>query len=588
MAYEFKYFRAGRLNQISLTCGADVAALAEADRKLWTAISMPVVGSRFDARTLELLDTDHDGRVRTPEILAAIEFLKSKNIDFDELFVKSETDEKGLASVLERQADLAKIPPSEADTAALADWEAKGKSGEVAVLGDGTAAAEAALAAVEPVIDAFFLPPEDMPLVTEDPDKELPLKDHLNPKHLEAILDFAAKCVTPVLGEKATLSRLDWKKVKGAFAAYRAWVGSKPVMNAGAKGELEEEERLYRYKLNLREILENYVNMKRLYAEDDLAIFQTGTLRIDAKEMNLCFHVADEGAHSALAEKSKCCIIYLKISRPSEGATASICAVVTAGTVGQLYVGRNGVFYDRDGKDWDAVITKVVESQVSLSEAFWAPWKKLGEAIGGMVKKFLGDRESSVNGAMASGKLPPAATAENGKANNNGGAGGAAIASSVAAIGIGIGMVGAALAGLMSALSALAWWEILVAIVAVVLIVSLPSVILTWFKLRQRDIGAILNASGWAINRPLHFSMARARAFTICARDPFLKIAVITVLVVLIAVIGGLSIYRSSKCGSCECPAAAESAPAAETAPAAEAPAAEAPAVDSPAAPVAE
>ena len=572
MAYEFKYFRAGRMDQISLTCGADIAALAEADRKLWTAISMPVNGVRFDKRTLELLDTDHDGRIRTPEVLAAIDFLKAKNVDFDELFVRSESDEKALADVLARQADLAKIPPSEADKAALADWEAKGKTSEVAVLGDQTAAAEAALAAVEPVIDAFFLPPEDMPLVTEDPDKELPLKDHLNPKHLEAILDFAAKCVTPILGEKTVLTRLDWKKVKGAFAAYRGWTGSKPVMNADAKGKLEEEERLYRYKLNLREFLENYTNMKRLYAEDDLAVFQTGVLRIDAKELNLCFHVDDEGAHSALAEKSKCCVIYLKLTRASEGATRQICAVVTAGTVGQLYVGRNGVFYDRDGKDWEAVITKVVESQVSLAEAFWAPWKKLGESLSGLVKKFLGDRQSSVDASMSAGKLPPAAA---GGDKPNGSAGGAAIASSVAAIGIGIGMVGAALAGLMSAIAGMTWWQILVAIVAVVLVVSLPSVILTWFKLRKRDIGAILNASGWAINRPLYFSMKRARAFTICAPNPFLKL-VLTVLVVLVLV--GFGAYwcwnsRCAKSACCECPAA-ESAPAAEAAPAA--PAAEA------------
>ena len=42
--------------------------------------------------------------------------------------------------------------------------------------------------------------------------------------------------------------------------------------------------------------------------------------------------------------------------------------------------------------------------------------------------------------------------------------------------------------------------------------------ILTWFKLRRRDLGAILNASGWAVNRPIRFSMARARGFTKCAK----------------------------------------------------------------------
>ena len=350
MSYSWKWFRAGRMQQVSLKCGADIAALAELDRKQWIALSMPTTGVRFDLRMLELMDTDHDGRIRTPEVLAAIDFLKAKNVDFDSLFTAGEAEEKALADVTAKQADLAALAPSDADKKALADWEAQGKTPEVAVAGDATADANAALAAVEPVVDAFFLPPEDMPLVTEEADKVLPLKDHLNPKHLEAILAFAEKCVKPVLGEKDSLTRMEWKKVKGAFAAYRAWVAAKPVMNAGKKGELDDEERVLRYRLHLVEFLENYVNMRRLYDLKELAVFQTGTLRIDAKEMNLCFHVESEAAHSALVEKSNCCVIYLKLSRPSEGATRQICAVVTAGAVAQLYVGRNGVFYDHQGR----------------------------------------------------------------------------------------------------------------------------------------------------------------------------------------------------------------------------------------------
>ena len=330
--YKFNWFRAGRMAQVRLASGADVAHLAELDKKHWLAISMPTTGVRFDARMLELMDADGDKRIRTPEVIAAIRFLQAKNVDLDELFAKSEADEKKLADVLARQADLAKIPPSDADKLALADWEAAGLKPEVAVCGADTAAAEAALAAVEPIVDAFFLPPEDMPLVTEEPDRTLPLRDHLNPKHLEAVLAFAEKCVKPILGDMATLDRLAWKKVKAAFAPYRAWLAAKPVMNAGLKGELDDEERVLRYKLGLLEFLENYVNMRRLYAEDELAVFQTGTLRIDAKEMNLCFHVESEAAHSALAGKSNCCVIYLKLSRPSEGAVRAICAVVTAGT----------------------------------------------------------------------------------------------------------------------------------------------------------------------------------------------------------------------------------------------------------------
>ena len=473
------------------------------DLKQWYAIACPTTGVRFDLRTLELMDTDHDGRVRSPEVLAALEFLKSKGVSTDDLDHPSEEDETKLADVLKRQTELSAAEPSELEKAAMAEWEAKGKTPEVAVLGDVTATAEKALAAVEKVVDDFFTPPEDMPLVTEEPDKALPLKEHLNPKYLEVILNFAEKCVKPLIGpDKDALSRMEWKAVKAKFAPYRAWIAAKPVMSPGSKDGLVEEERLLRYKLHLGELLENYVTMKRLYDYDSYAIFQTGILRIDGREMNLCFHVDSEATHSALVDKSNCCVIYLKLTRPSEGAERLICAVVTAGRVGTLYVGRNGVFYDRDGKDWEAVITKVVENQVSLAEAFWAPWKKIGDGVAGMVKKFIGDRQAKAMDNVQKGTESTQA-------------GGAAMASSVAAIGIGIGMVGTAAAALISAIKGLhPWWMFFVALAAVVLVVSVPSAILAYFKLRRRDIGAILNASGWAINRTMHFSMKRARGFT--------------------------------------------------------------------------
>jgi len=507
-AYQWKWFYAGATAQVRIENGDDLAHLAELDPKQWFAISMPVKGVRFDRRMLELMDSDGDGRIRTDEVLGAIEFLKAKGVDLDSVFHAGEEDEKALADVLSRQSDLAKLEPSDEERKAMSDWEAKGRDAKVAVLGDATAEAEAALAAVESVVDGFFTPPDDMPLVTEAPDVALPLGDHLNPKYLEAIVAFADKAVKPLLGERDSLSRLDWKSVKSAFAPYRAWRVSKPVMNAAAKAALDDEERILRYKLRLAEFVENYVNMKRLYDEDSLAIFQTGTLRIDAKEMNLCFDVDSEAAHSALAAKSNCCILYLKLTRPSDKSERSVCAVVTAGRVAGLYAGRNGVFCDRDGKYWEAVVTKVVESQVSLAEAFWAPWKKMGEGIASAVKKFLGDRQAKGETlAQSALSTQPAAEGQGSQA-------GAAMASSVAAIGIGIGMVGAAFASLMAVVSSMTWWQMIVGVAAIVVVVSLPSVVLTWFKLRRRDICAILNASGWAINRPMRFSVRRARGFT--------------------------------------------------------------------------
>ena len=504
------------------------------DLKSWYAISCPTTGVRFDARTFEFLDTDKDGRVRADEVKAALAYLAEKGVDVAALQSPSEEDGKKLADVLARLAELDKAPPSEADKKAFADWEAAGKASGVAVCGEGTAAAEAALAAVEPTIDAFFTPPEDMPLVTEAADVELPLRDHLNPKHLEAILAFASKCVTPVLGEKTVLTRLDWKAVKAAFAPYRAWIAAKPVASAPAKDALVEEEKILRYKLHLGELLDNYVTMDRLYSLGTPAIFQTGILRIDGKELSLCFHVDSEAAHSGLVGRSKCCVIYVKLTRPAEGATRQICAVVTAGTVAGLYVGRNGVFCDRDGKDWEAVITKVVEAEVSLAEAFWSPWRKLGESVAGIVKKFLGEKQAKSTALVSA---PAAAPAKEG---------GAAMASSVAAIGIGVGMLGAAAASLMAVLSSMTALQIAGSVLGLILVISLPSVILTWFNLRRRDLGAILNACGWAVNREMRFSMRLARTFTKCAKGPSLW-PIFIVVALLFGAIGGLSYWQSSR-----------------------------------------
>ena len=507
-SYQWRWFYAGETAQVRLETADDLANLSSLDPKLWFAISMPVKGVRFDRRMLELMDVDKDGRIRIDEAVGAIDFLKSKGVDLNDVFHAGEAEEKALADVLSRQGNLANLEPSEAELKAMSEWEAKGGDKSVSVLGDGTAGANAALATIEAEIDAFFTPPADMPLVTEAPDVALPLCDHINPKYLEAIVAFNEKVVKPLLGERNTLSRLDWKAVKTAFAPYRAWLASKPVMNAEAKAALDDEERVLRYKLHLLEFLENFVNMKRLYGEDSLAIFQTGTLRIDAKEMNLCFDVESEAAHSALAVKSNCCILYLKLTRPADKAERNVCAVVTAGKVARLYIGRNGVFCDRDGKYWEAVVTKVVESQVSLAEAFWAPWKKMGEGVAATVKKFLGDRQAK--GEVVAQSALAAKPQTEGQASQAG----AAMASSVAAIGIGIGMVGAAFASLMAVVSSMSWWQMVVGIAAIVVVVSLPSVILAWFKLRRRDIAAILNAGGWAVNRQMRFSMARARGFT--------------------------------------------------------------------------
>src|SRR5271168_453884 len=75
--HTWKFFRTGGFDQVRLDSGADIAALDQLDQKLWVALACPTQGLEFDAKTLELIDTDKDGRIRAPELLAAVKWATS-------------------------------------------------------------------------------------------------------------------------------------------------------------------------------------------------------------------------------------------------------------------------------------------------------------------------------------------------------------------------------------------------------------------------------------------------------------------------------------------------------------------------------
>src|SRR5271156_859833 len=69
--YNWKFFRAGGFNQVVIGSGADLLNLDQLDQKLWVALACPTTGVEFDKTTLALIDTDKDGRIRVPELIAA-------------------------------------------------------------------------------------------------------------------------------------------------------------------------------------------------------------------------------------------------------------------------------------------------------------------------------------------------------------------------------------------------------------------------------------------------------------------------------------------------------------------------------------
>jgi hypothetical protein len=99
--------------------------------------------------------------------------------------------------------------------------------------------------------------------------------------------------------------------------------------------------------------------------------------------------VSDAGKHAALAGWRKL-TLPIVIATRTGGEKMTIAAAFTAGDADNLMVGRNGLFYDRKGRDWDATITKVIENHISVRQAFWAPYKKLVRLIEEQVAKRAG------------------------------------------------------------------------------------------------------------------------------------------------------------------------------------------------------
>jgi hypothetical protein len=151
--HDWTFFRAGEFDQVSLTTGADMMALDQLDQKLWAALACPVKGLHFDARTLELIDSDGDGRIRAPELIAAIKWagglLRSSDVllgkyDAVPLEVIDDSNPDGAAMLSAARHVLVLLGRPEATEISVADTvEAAGRFAQLTFNGDGIITADA-------------------------------------------------------------------------------------------------------------------------------------------------------------------------------------------------------------------------------------------------------------------------------------------------------------------------------------------------------------------------------------------------------------------------------------------------------------
>jgi hypothetical protein len=669
-AHRWKFFRAGGVDQVMLGDAGDLENLHTLDLKLWVALACPIQGLEFDARTLQLVDTDGDGRIRPPEILGAVAWMRDVLRDLGDLFDGS--DEVPLASIDTRTgtgrdvlagaklilknlgkedataitlADVSDtervfvatklngdgiVPPESADdeeTARVitdiilamgslpdrsgkpgvdqarvnaffdqvtlhAAWLDEGRGpASPRVLGDATDAAVAALDAVRSKVDDYFartrlasfdaratmaLNPADAVLVALGPQtltaqaddiaklplahveaaRPLPLRDGVNPAWAERMALFAQATVSAVLeGARVSLTEADWRALVAKLAPYEAWLGARPVTavsklgddrvlelargNARARvdalvasdaalatesGQIDAVEKLIRFRRDLVALLENFVNFAEFY-DKRRGIFQAGTLYIDSRSCDLCLPVDDAARHVLLASLSQACLAYCACVRRKDKEKRSIVAAITGGDSDNLMVGRNGVFYDRKGDDWDATITQLVDNPISVRQAFWTPYKRFIRFIEEQVTR----RAKSANDLGAKHLESAATTAipEDEKPDEKPKDAAAAEPAppkgidvgTVAAIGVAVGGIATFFSSILATFLGLGMWMPL-GLVVLLLAISGPSMLIAWLKLHQRNIGPLLDANGWAVNARAYINVPFGAALTGVAKLP--------------------------------------------------------------------
>jgi hypothetical protein len=660
MTHTWKFFRAGGFEQVELESGADLACLDQLDQKLWVALACPTRGLEFDNRTLDLIDTDKDGRIRAPEVIAATKWAASLLKNPDDLIkgapslplaaINDATPEgrqilasarqillnlgKADTAVIELAdaADTVKIFAStafngdgiipadaasdEATKAVIADimacmgiendrsgkpgvsqaktdlffaeaqahsdwWKKSEGDQTILPLGEATAAASAALKTVKVKVDDFFARcrlaafdaraiaplnrPESeyvalatkeltvgaaeiasFPLAQIAAEKALPLVEGVNPAWAGALATLQAAAVKPLLGEKTALTETDWNSLLARLAPFEAWSAGKvgaaveklglkrvrEILAGDAKAKitaliakdktLEPEanaianvEKLVRFHRDLHTLCVNFVSFKNFYSRKIPAIFQAGRLYLDQRACDLCLTVEDVAKHGTMAALAGSYLAYCDCVRKSAGENMQIVAAFTDGDSDSLMVGRNGIFYDRKGQDWDATITKLIDNPISIRQAFWLPYKKLVRMIEEQIARRAAAADAAstakLQDAAAVAASPDKATPAETKKIDVG---------TVAALGVAFGAISTAIAALSTGLLKLAWWKVMLLPVCLILLISGPSMILAYMKLRKRNLGPILDANGWAVNAKAKVNVPLGKSLTQVATLP--------------------------------------------------------------------
>lgn len=662
--YQWRFARIGGTNRVVIECAQDLLNLHTLDQKLWTALSCPVNNLMIDHKTMQYIDTDNDGRIRVPEILAAVKWLCSMVIDaqifftesaeftladfnednpdavmlknsalqildflaaestktisaeqtanLEQLFANTDFNGDGVITTLSTENETLKnaietiitCVGSKTDRCGLegiteehiteffteceqyVQW--RGNAGECMSFGSETTELFEIFTAIQAKINDYFfqckfaqyssefalteLPinfadllqsPQEvelqntvskLPLSHISPAAQLSFTEKINPAWEKALGEF----YTRIFAKEYTqnfMTEKQWHAIEQKFEKYAAWLAQKqgakveqldttliaelqtlqtPLLDLIAQDNEQQQnvdtiflvDKFIRLRRDIVRILRNFVTFHDFYYNTESSIFTNGTLFIDQRSCSLCVPVQNVDAHTTMASNSGMFLIYCDCTHKQTKEKQSIVAVLTNGDIDNVTIGRNALYYDKNGNDWDATVVKIVDNPISIRQAFWSPYRKFAEFISNQIKKFGSSRENAIEEnamkniesagenvtttAAAGASAPPSVPFDIGK-----------FVGIFAAIGLAIGAIGGVLVSVVSGFLKLKWWEMPLSLIAIMLVISGPSMLMAWFKLRNRNLGPILDANGWAINARAIINIPFGNTLTSMAQIPY-------------------------------------------------------------------
>jgi MFS family permease len=89
-----------------------------------------------------------------------------------------------------------------------------------------------------------------------------------------------------------------------------------------------------------------------------------------------------------------------------------------------------------------------------------------------------------------------------------------------AAIGLALGAIGTAVASVLTGFMQLRLWQMPLAVLGLLLVISGPSMVIAYLKLRHRNLAPLLDANGWAVNTKAMINLPFGTSLTDVAALP--------------------------------------------------------------------